>query len=91
MVKRFHAIVVGNVQGVFYRASARDQAMALGLIGFVRNLPDGSVELEAEGEEDGLRELLQWCNHGPPSATVKEVKVDWKFPQNIGGNFEILR
>ena len=83
MVKRFQAIIIGNVQGVFYRASARDQAMALGLIGYVRNLPDGSVELEAEGEEGPLARLLHWCHHGPPGARVSEVRVNW-LPQGTG-------
>ncbi|HLG19972.1 MAG TPA: acylphosphatase [Bdellovibrionota bacterium] len=89
MVKRFRAIVSGRVQGVFYRATARDQAMDLGLKGFVRNLPDGCVELEAEGEEEALESLLRWSQHGPPSARVEKVTVEWLSPSRTGGGFQV--
>jgi acylphosphatase len=89
MVKRFHAIILGRVQGVFYRATAREHAKALGIKGFARNLPDGSVELDAQGEEESLRDLLHWCQHGPPGARVDDVKVTWEPPQDQGGGFQV--
>jgi acylphosphatase len=89
MVKRFRAIIVGKVQGVFYRASAQSKAMTLQLQGFVRNLPNGSVELHAEGEDSHLEQLLAWCEHGPPGARVDKVSVEWLPPQNAGGGFVI--
>lgn len=65
--------VSGRVQGVYYRASTREQARARGLVGWVRNLPDRSVELEVEGDPDGVAALVQWCHEGPPAAQVSEV------------------
>ena len=78
-MKRFHLIIRGKVQGVFYRATARKQATALGIKGFIRNLPDGSVELEAQGEERQLDAFLHWCHDGPPNAQVDKVCVNWKL------------
>jgi acylphosphatase len=89
MVKRFHVIVTGRVQGVFFRATAREHAKALGIQGFVKNLPDGSVELDAQGEEDSLRDLLHWAQHGPPGARVDNVEVEWKPPLDSGDEFEV--
>ena len=75
MQRRAHAIVTGRVQGVAYRASTAHEARALGLAGWVRNLPDGSVELEVEGPADAVGELLAWCHRGPPAARVANVAV----------------
>ncbi len=66
-------IVVGQVQGVGYRAGCFRQANDLGLSGWVRNRPDGSVELEAEGPPDRLEELRLWCEKGPRGAHVTSV------------------
>ena len=89
MVKRFHVIIEGKVQGVLFRATAREQARALGIKGFAKNLPDGSVELDAEGEEISLRDFLVWCRNGPPGARVDNVDVSWKPPNGLGGDFVI--
>ena len=74
-MKRIRAKVTGLVQGVFFRASTRDTAKALGLNGWVKNMPDGSVELEAEGPEDRISQLVIWLNQGPQYARVKNVEV----------------
>ena len=74
-MQRIQAIIQGRVQGVFYRASTRDQARTLGLSGWVRNLADGTVELVAEGDESPLDQLLLWCREGPPGARVDAVDV----------------
>ena len=68
-------VVRGVVQGVFFRASAQRTAQRLGVTGWARNLPDGSVELVACGEEQPLRELERWLWQGPPNARVEEVLV----------------
>jgi acylphosphatase len=73
MVKHLNIIVSGLVQGVFYRASACDEAKKLGITGFVQNQPDETVFIEAEGEEDALQKLVEWCKKGPPKAIVKKV------------------
>ena len=74
-MKRIHAKVTGIVQGVYFRASTRDTARALGLTGWVKNMPDGSVELEAEGPEDRITQLVIWLNQGPQYARVENVEV----------------
>lgn len=71
------AIVRGRVQGVFFRASAQHEAARLGLVGWVRNLADGSVELVAEGERVTLEVLMTWTKKGPEHARVDEVDVTW--------------
>lgn len=62
------------MQGVFYRDSARREALRLGLNGFARNDPDGTVYIEAEGEEEALRQFLWWCAKGSPQAKVTNVE-----------------
>jgi acylphosphatase len=88
---RVHAIVSGRVQGVSYRASTADEAEGLGLVGWVRNLPDGSVELEAEGPEDAIAALLAWCRKGPPAARVANVAVTERTPTGAEAGFAIRR
>lgn len=66
-------LVGGKVQGVFFRASTREQALELGLRGYARNLPDGRVEVLAEGDERALDALERWLHVGPPMANVETV------------------
>lgn len=66
-------IVSGRVQGVFYRASAREQALMLGLTGYARNLPDGTVEVLACGSGSAIDALVQWLERGPAGARVDAV------------------
>lgn len=77
MSRRLHLLIFGRVQGVAFRAHTMREARALGADGWVRNLPSGSVELIAEGEEEALRKLLQWCRNGPPAASVDRVEEQW--------------
>lgn len=74
---RVHLRVQGLVQGVYFRASTRDEARRLGLVGWVRNEPDGSVSAVAEGPRPALQALLAWAHHGPPSARVDQVDAQW--------------
>jgi len=66
-------LVSGRVQGVYFRASTRERALALGLAGHARNLADGRVEVIAEGDADVLAQLEQWLHEGPPAARVDRV------------------
>ena len=68
--------VKGKVQGVFFRASAKDEADQLGVRGFVRNEPNGDVYIEAEGEDDQLKLFLEWCKLGPNRARVENINVE---------------
>lgn len=67
--------VAGRVQGVFFRASTKDVADRLGVKGRVRNEPDGSVLIEAEGDDAAVDQLIEWCRKGPPHALVESVQI----------------
>lgn len=71
--ENWEVIVSGKVQGVFYRASARDRARELGLNGFVRNDPEGSVFIEVEGGQPAINQFIEWCKRGPRNAKVEEL------------------
>lgn len=81
MIKHIRIKVSGKVQGVYYRASTAAKAQELGLKGFVRNEPDGSVYIEAE--EPILSQLVSWCKQGPPAARVVECVVQQGDVQNF--------
>lgn len=68
-------IISGLVQGVFFRAQTKKKADELDLTGFVKNMPDGSVEIFAEGSTQSLKQLEEWCRTGPPKAKVSSVAV----------------
>jgi len=71
------AIVYGYVQGIFFRAFVSRQASELGLTGYVRNLPEGAVEVHAEGERNRLEKLIGYLKVGPPGARVQKVVTSW--------------
>ncbi|MDQ2656060.1 MAG: acylphosphatase [Bacteroidota bacterium] len=75
MKKHFTIRVSGLVQGVFFRASTKQKADSLNITGFVRNEHDGSVYIEAEGNEEDLKQFVQWCHHGPPNARVEQCDI----------------
>jgi acylphosphatase len=80
--------VTGVVQGVFFRAWTREQADALGVSGWVRNCPDGSVEAQLEGDQAAVEQLVTLLRRGPPSAQVEEVIVAEAEPSSLG-RFEV--
>ncbi len=80
--KAFHAIIHGRVQGVGFRYSTVSKARKLGVAGYVRNTPDGSVEVIAEGDADKCASLLEWLKEGPPGAIVRNV--DFYYTQYTG-------
>lgn len=88
-MRRIRAIVSGRVQGVSYRAATCTEARRLGLVGWVKNRDDGSVELEAEGPDDMVAALIQWCHQGPPAALVARVAVEDVRPSGVDRDFQI--
>lgn len=80
-MKRAHVIVHGKVQGVWFRAHAKGMADRIGIAGWVRNLPDGSVEAVFEGEDDKVEEMIKWCHTGSPMANVTKVEVEYEEPR----------
>lgn len=75
---RAHVIIHGLVQGVWFRASTKEVAVRLGVGGWVRNLPDGSVEALFEGGKKKVEEIVGWCYKGPPGAQVSKVELSWE-------------
>jgi acylphosphatase len=88
--RAFSAIISGEVQWVGFRAFARSQAFQLGVTGYVRNLPDGTVAVMAEGEEAALETFLEKLQRGPGSARVENVAVSWSEPEGKYVDFRIL-
>ncbi|MBI2019541.1 acylphosphatase [Candidatus Daviesbacteria bacterium] len=74
MIKHLNIKIFGLVQGVFFRTSAKDQADRLNIKGFAKNMPDGSVYIEAEGEKENLEKFVKWCNTGSSIAKVEKVE-----------------
>jgi acylphosphatase len=85
----FLATVHGRVQGVFFRDFVRFHAEALGLTGYVRNLPGRVVEVRAEGEKEKLLQLLRHLELGPPQARVDKVEVNWSEYSGSFRGFQI--
>lgn len=78
MIKRAHVVISGRVQGVWYRASTKEIAEKLGVVGWVRNTRDGDVEAVFEGTEAILERMIKWCHQGPSLAKVSHVAVDFQ-------------
>jgi acylphosphatase len=88
-VTRAELVIEGRVQGVFYRASAQQEAMSLGLTGEIRNLPGGEVEAIVEGPKERVEEFIAWCRRGPPAARVEQVRVKWSPPRGEFRAFKV--
>ena len=88
--KAFHGIVHGVVQGVAFRYYTREMARSLDLKGFVRNLPNGTVELMAEGDEDSIEMMRAWLDRGPATARVDRVDLTWREPTGSASSFKIV-
>ncbi len=89
MKTRVHVWVSGIVQGVFFRANTKDLALKLGVNGWVRNLPDGRVEAVFEGEEEKVKEMIEFCKKGPPGSRVDEIDVKEEEYKGEFNSFEI--
>ncbi len=90
MTKAIEARVYGKVQGVWFRKHTQEQARRLGLTGIVRNEPDGSVYVEAEGPEDKMRMFEEWLHRGSPLSRVERVDIRRVEPKGYQ-SFEIIR
>jgi acylphosphatase len=82
---RAHVWVSGQVQGVYFRAYAEDEAAFRSLAGWIRNAPDGRVEIVIEGSRVSVEAMLQWCHRGSPAARVRSVEVAWEEPRGESG------
>jgi acylphosphatase len=85
-----HLTVKGKVQGVFYRATAKDVAEGMHITGWVKNTDDGDVEIVATGSKDQLEKLVEWCKKGPSKAIVTNVIVENKEEEHFK-NFQVIR
>lgn len=90
IIMAVHLTIKGKVQGVFYRARAKDEAEHLNITGWVKNTEDGDVEIIAMGNDDAIDDFIHWCKQGPPRAIVKEVIVSNAADENFR-SFEIRR
>lgn len=88
-MKQVRAIVLGRVQGVCFRAETMGVARRLGLRGYARNLPDGSVEVIAAGEDEALDQLVQFLHEGPSLARVERVDCDWTDRTPLDEGFRV--
>lgn len=91
MAERLHVKISGRVQGVGFRYGVHARALELGLRGWVRNLPDGCVEAEFEGERGSLEDMLSWCRQGPRFARVDAVDSAWSSSGESYSGFEVRR
>jgi acylphosphatase len=89
MHTRAHVWIGGRVQGVCFRFATRDEAKRQQVGGWVRNLPDGKVEVVIEGEDEAVRQMIAFCRQGPPSARVDHVEVRWEEYVGESGDFII--
>lgn len=88
---RVRLIIEGRVQGVYFRASAVQEARRLGLTGWVMNRSDGSVEVVAEGLQGKIDNLVAWCHHGPAGANVRRVSLHYAPSQDEFERFDVRR
>ncbi len=81
--------ISGNVQGVFFRAFVKERAIELGLKGYVKNMPDGSIEIIAQGKQEALEEFIKRCRKGPPLAKIENTEIK-KVPDQEFATFSIV-
>lgn len=90
MMRRARIKVRGIVQGVYFRYNTRRKAVELGLRGWVRNMPGGSVQILCEGDENQVEALIGWSRRGPEGAFVERVDVEWEESKGEFEDFRIL-
>jgi len=88
-IVRVHVVIYGIVQGVFFRASTREEARALDITGWVKNCFDGNVEAVFEGERGKVEKILKWCKIGPPGAKVININSNWEAPTGEFDSFSV--
>lgn len=88
-IKQYHLLISGRVQGVSYRASAWEKAQQLGIHGWVKNLPDGRVEMVIAGEQVTLEQMISWAEQGPQFADVSHIDISEQSAINTQSEFQI--
>lgn len=88
-MQRAHIVITGSVQGVSFRAFTFEQAINLKLNGWVKNRKNGEVEIEVEGEQEKIKELIHNLKEGPSISNVENVNVNWKYYKNEFNEFII--
>lgn len=89
-MKTVRLIIIGKVQGVFYRATAKDVADLTGVKGWIRNLPNKDVEITATASEETLQKFISWCKQGPPKAIVEDVVIE-ELDLREFSNFKVIK
>jgi acylphosphatase len=89
-MKTAHLVIAGKVQGVFFRARAKDTAEKHKISGWIKNTDDGKVEAYISGEENALDKFISWCKQGPEKARVEHVVVNYVPPRDFD-RFEVIR
>lgn len=87
---RVRILISGQVQGVFFRASTKQEAVLRGLKGWARNLSSGQVEAVFQGPSSEVDSMIQWCHQGPPAARVTRIVLTWEEPNPSETCFQIL-
>lgn len=85
-----YCVVVGKVQGVRYRTYVQESATELGLVGYVKNMPDGSVVVVAQGMPDELKDFVEYLHEGSLLSKVASVGIDWRSPSKTFSEFSLL-
>lgn len=85
-----HILIEGEVQGVFYRATAKKIADRLAVTGWIQNIPGGNVEAVVSGSEEHLKQFIDWCREGPPLSKVNDVIISYQ-KETVFEDFSILR
>lgn len=91
MKVKAHVVFKGRVQGVFFRMNTQRKALELGVNGWVRNVYDGSVEAVFEGDEEKVRQVIDWCKRKIPMARVDNVDIEWKEYTGEFNSFDVVR
>jgi acylphosphatase len=86
-MKRVRILIEGRMQGINFRYHTQQQAQKLGLAGFVRNLSDGRIEIDAQGDDASVEEMLTWCQEGPQSAQLKSILFRYDEPNEHVSDF----
>lgn len=91
MLKQVHLIIKGDVIGVGFRAWTKIQAKIVGVTGWVRNVDGDSVEAQAQGEEEKVKQIIELIKKGPPVSHVSDIQIFWQEPKEIYDEFKIVK